>query len=605
MTHSKRNLDFDSKQANFRVFYASSATDSTFVVDNNDAAQSYTTISPLFPRTTVQRGEDRLIFTGLNIERDLNNGWKAKVDASLSSTKTLFTTKRGGLINATGETFPFFTYNENGILLTSPLGTTDFSDPNDYVARSYAQEVTNINDNELAFKADIEKDLGWNFLSKLKFGTRYRRRHRETLDRALADNGPYSEDRADTIEVNLATSGVATTTGASNFLNGNFTDGLFENVVFIDDLDEWFKISEEAGVDFSMADNVNSSFDVYENSFAAYTQFDLGGELFGAPVSGNVGVRFVHTEARVDGATQDFELITGDVRPNPSDGEITPFSVTNKYQNLLPSLNLRLKVSHNTYLRFAYSRTITRPQFIDFGGLQRTNASVTRAGNPNLDVAKSSNFDLGFEWYRGDASVLGITFFYKRLTDVISEVTFENYDRFGVTWDTFTTLENGGEGSFFGAEITAQQSLDFLPEPFDALSVVANFTIDKTIKYTEDGESAEFPGVSEFSFNSGLFYDNGGKFQSRLAYTFRDDYLFVRGDVFGNDQFVDQYGQLDFSLSYRIFEGVTLSGDIINVTNAKNQLYSSIGGNTGSVESSPTSYEIVGRRFVIGLRANF
>ncbi len=82
---------------------------------------------------------------------------------------------------------------------------------------------------------------------------------------------------------------------------------------------------------------------------------------------GNVGVRFVKTEARGSGQ---LVFSQGNFGPGaPADdvafanGASVETSGTNSYDDVLPSFNLRYKASDNFFLRFAVAKGIARPEF--------------------------------------------------------------------------------------------------------------------------------------------------------------------------------------------------------------------------------------------------
>ena len=106
------------------------------------------------------------------------------------------------------------------------------------------------------------------------------------------------------------------------------------------------------------------------------------------------------------------------------------------------------------------------------------------------------------------------------------------------------------------------------------------------------GEKIPFEGVSDLSYNITGYFERGA-FQARLAYSFRDDFVLIAGDVLGNNLFVDGYRQLDASLSYSRGEYAVFL-NIVNLTDEETLIYS-------DVEERPVSYSLVGRRVQLGL----
>src|SRR5262249_38248633 len=80
---------------------------------------------------------------------------------------------------------------------------------------------------------------------------------------------------------------------------------------------------------------------------------------------GNVGVRFVHTDASGKGLLVFSSGNLSNLAPADdvafANGASSPTEGGNTYDNWLPSLNLRYKANDNFYLRFAVGKGIMRP----------------------------------------------------------------------------------------------------------------------------------------------------------------------------------------------------------------------------------------------------
>ena len=89
-----------------------------------------------------------------------------------------------------------------------------------------------------------------------------------------------------------------------------------------------------------------------ETTWAGYVEGQFGFNL-GVPVDGNVGVRYVSTK------NHQRVYVASGTSFAPVEGEAS-------YDNWLPAANLRFKFTPSLFLRFGYSKAITRP---DFGNL--------------------------------------------------------------------------------------------------------------------------------------------------------------------------------------------------------------------------------------------
>ena len=127
--------------------------------------------------------------------------------------------------------------------------------------------------------------------------------------------------------------------------------------------------------------------------------------------------------------------------------------------------------------------------------------------------------------------------FYKRVDDFITDSIARNLEIAGVTWAEVKRPENQGEAEIFGFEAGYSHALTFLPAPFDGLGVILNLTaVDSELKL-KDGGKVPFPGVSELSINSAVYYDKG-PIQVRLAYSWRDEFLFDPAGIWATGGFI-------------------------------------------------------------------
>ncbi len=621
-TYSRRNLDYLGYQAVVQMDPAASSNgpiESTFVLTEDGNLQSYSGVFPTFFSSDTQQASDDILSIGANWEQTFSNGWNAILDASYASTTTDFSFQRSALRPPGNAGTNYNVLLQDGIIIPTSTDGTNFSDLSRYEDRGHQIRESDVTDSEFATRLDFSKEINGGFISKIKTGFRYRTRGRETSQGLFAGAAADANGNPVVLTATEASNrGVGFVTGAdiiggTDFLNGEYASGLYENFTWIEDSEAFRDILRENGAVFNVSNDLNNTFNVDESTIAVYGQADINGNVGGFPLTGNIGVRLVNTSLSVTGNTQGLDLIVENPNdPNPVTTivfteDIVPLDRETSYLSALPSANLKLQTGENTFLRAAYSRTITRPQFLDFGGysINATNRIVNRAGNPDLNPYESDNFDIGMEFYSGGTGAIGITFFYKRLTSFVTPVTLSDITDLGIEWQSYTTLGNQGEGSIAGTEISIQQQLKFLPDALDGLGVIANFTFADGNQNLNNGSPIPFPGVSDFSFNSALYFDNGGKFQARLAYTFRDQFLITAADVFNQELYNDDYGQLDASASFKFFKDFTIFAEAINLTNRSNRLFSSNVSDPAFNRERPVGIEFTGTRFSLGLRGSF
>ena len=100
------------------------------------------------------------------------------------------------------------------------------------------------------------------------------------------------------------------------------------------------------------------SFTVNEKTYGGFAMANFAGE----GLRGNFGVRIVQTKQTSDGWLVGVAPGTPGAQNNPF-GLIAPVSIDNDYTDVLPSVNLAFDMTDNLVLRFAASRTMSRPDY--------------------------------------------------------------------------------------------------------------------------------------------------------------------------------------------------------------------------------------------------
>ena len=360
---------------------------------------------------------------------------------------------------------------------------------------------------------------------------------------------------------------------------------------------------EQLAAQFPATQNKAQSYSVREETMAGYARADFGSG--DGRLAGNVGVRVVRTKQTSDGFAPDFSLIRFDQQGArtivPS---VTAVSVKQNYTNVLPSLNLRYKLTDNFDLRFGAARVLSRPTLSLLAPNTNINANVLTisGGNPTLKPFISDQLDLSAEWYFSRGALLSAAVFYKNVKNYIanssSSRTLSIQQVQGGTKDfVFTVLQpsNAGSPKIKGFEIGYQQPFSFLPAPLDGFGLIANYTYvqaDK-ISVSTGAAAVALPGVSKNNYNLVAYYEKG-PFGARLSYNFRDKFVVDPYSYFGDGQYTKSYAQLDFSSSLKLNDHVEIDLDVLNIGNTPLINVDRYGINRG--------YEDNGRRFTLGAR---
>jgi TonB-dependent receptor len=346
---------------------------------------------------------------------------------------------------------------------------------------------------------------------------------------------------------------------------------------------------------------------VTEKDTSFYFQFDFAKELFGMPLRGNVGMRYVKTEQSATG----YQAAGGG----------TAVTVDQTYEDWLPSMNLSLAVKPNFYVRFAAANVMARPSlgFLSPGGSISTTGNLTiTAGNPYLQPFRATTFDASFEYYFESGGLIGVGLFYKDIGTYVQQLrTNVPYNQTGLPLSLLppnftgeevfqvTTPVNTEGGPLKGFEINWQQPFTFLPGKWANFGTLFAYTrVYSKIDYVTSPTNQtiireDLIGLSPESW-SGTFYYDGPKFDARVSASYRSAFLQrVPGqnnnDVEGKNSTLN----VDFKLGYKLTEQLELTFEGTNLTDEFNDQF------IGRDRNSPVVYHHTGRQLMFGARFTY
>jgi TonB-dependent receptor len=406
-----------------------------------------------------------------------------------------------------------------------------------------------------------------------------------------------------------------------------------------------------------------------ETTKAAYLMLNFGGansNIFGINVVGNAGVRVVETGENSIGGVEfpaplnlsfakcGSPLSAGNV-VNPgcyvtpalaafANGGSGQNSYNAEHTNVLPSFNVRFGLDEKDFIRFAYSKAISRPDigllrnyvqintpFINTGPdspyvvynsptAAHIAANVvgynfvfnSTAGNAALRPESADQLDLSYERYFGPTSSVTLGVFWKKLSNTLSQAQFTRpFTNDGVTEEAQilgpVNVKDGGK--IEGAEFAYQTFFDFLPGLWSGLGMQANYTYVNQINIhntnlvdvgglTTGGlgaygagneavggvviDSHRLEGVSTNTFNLVGLYEKG-PIGFRLAYNWRSMYLTSNIDCcIGMPVFQKAAGFMDGSVRYSVDSHVELSFDVVNLLDTKIQYEQEVFGDSSA-----------------------
>lgn len=456
------------------------------------------------------------------------------------------------------------------------IGTSPFTNPENYAVGNVMDHITDSTGSLDAFRADAAYEVDTPWVEEIRAGFRVADRRQEHKWSAYNWNTVSAAwntvNQADSFQLNSG----PTFNADSSLRFPGYEPGFYESVSFGQDIlggglvgnqellfmnfdflenDDWVRrnfsaVGQEAAggtasaywnpICYREGEISGSCFtqgeivDVEENTKALYAMAMIGGDdakVFGYPVSGNVGLRYVEIENTSSGAINfpiAFDAGSLDCVANPvtnsqiiacatagavddqafssgsSASSVT--SSTNGYA--LPSANFRVELGEQTYLRMAASRALSKPDIgllknytqvrrtgitsldsvADGGNIVYDGAGnaidavysyAANSGNPRLKPIQATQFDVSLEHYFEPVGSLTAVLFYKELDDYIQNGTFiVPVTHNGVTRNIATTAPVNGDGaSLKGFELQFRRYFDdVLPAPFDGLGIEANYT---------------------------------------------------------------------------------------------------------------------------------
>ena len=549
---------------------------------------------------------------GINVEWKPVDTFKLKLDASRSKAErrgkenNLFTTIRRKNIDhwfdrRSGS--PIYEYG-----FTSPNYGNPATNPQGITAHYYIWGGgTDVDDKISEYRGDAE----WNATSNLTVFTGGMIANRKKT--LTADEMPFGEQCAYCGSDRVLPASLFSNTNR-NFFQGSGPDNIIRDWVIYNPQQMVGVIDQFAaqdGIAFNPAVfSASASSVVDEKVKIGYVMANFETMLGSMPLTINAGLRYENTDYTSSGASR--TIISArqrlDANGNPTGQNdivvsgIVPVSFRGKYDDWLPSLNVKLELTDELILRLAASKVMTRPTLTDLSPRQtiQTNPGneTIRRGNPDLQPFRAKQVEAGAEWYFADSSLLSFAAFYKKIDSFVTLITTpQQVDQ--VSFQV-TVPGNGKGATVKGFEVGYRQAFSGLPAPFDGLGVQTSFNYtDSNARYENAVANVSFglEGLSKYSYSLVGFYEKYGV-QARVAYTWRDKFLQVAVGRNGEPEFFNSYGQLDAGLSYEVTPNFTVFADAINLNDAKEFIY--------SVSQDRTKeYRRTGRRLSAGVRVRF
>jgi len=538
-----------------------------------------------------------------------------------------------------------FSYQLNGLNNPNLQFNQDFTDTNHMMvtsAESYPHIESNSSD---AIRVDFAYQLESEVFSSVEFGARASQRDYElgrgrflygTTDGNMR-NGQYItyagvDENGNPIEVERFQPFMLDSSNSSVTTIGGELSGM-PSFLSVDNnaiLNAWIP-----GVDRTPVRTWEHSWSmtqgnlVEEDVLAAYLQLNIDTELFGMPVTGNVGVRYVDSKQSSTGLVNvgagNGDVIADDTGATNSDWELK--KISESYTDLLPSFNLNFQVTDDDQLRFAYAKVMSRPEMptmansgnwrfdVDRDGDGRNYIGLDSSTSPKLRPFYAHQFDLSFEHYFTETDgAFVVALWYKDIENIVGNLTDKNYDFEAngfelptipddkleddsgnvLVWENgdYSHAENNADAGYMrGVEIGYTQTFSFLPGYWSGLGANINFSytdseIEKPSSVPgEDGAPGPIEGLSPRVLSATLFYDWDEKFSARLSGRYRSAYL-SRQIAIGSDQsaYFQEETIISAQVSYNFTENLQAVISADNITDEPNLSYFGDTTRTGTIQ---------------------
>ncbi|MGI1999018.1 TonB-dependent receptor [Shewanella frigidimarina] len=575
-------------------------------------------------RNDVNKRDAESLSIGWNNKFIINDNWNIEADIALSKAErtdigmeSYTGTGRGTGVGAVDDLG--FNYNGNGgynfthdlnyadpnvIKLGDPLG---WGSPLGANTQDGFINKPEIDDELKSFRLSAEYVFDSGAVRSVEFGV-----NRTNRDKSKLDKGYYltlagydgSDDYLETVPEQYLLS----PTSLDFFGMGDVLS--YDSLAFYND--GGYTETDVADVDLSRATN---SWAVSEEVSTFYVKTNLESELFGFPLTGNVGIQAVHTDQSSDGTVATVE--NGEVT-------LTPRTAGDSYLEWLPSMNLGFEVADGQMLRFAAARTLTRARMdkmnanVNFSYNQNPNDGVNwsgGAGNPELRPWLARQYDISYENYFSDQGYFSVAVFYKDLENYVYDQQ-TNFD--------FSTLlpqnpgdnpignvsqpQNGNGGYVQGIEASLSIDFGLFADSLTGFGTILSGSYnDSEVKETSDSDPTTLPGLSEKTFNATVYYENSG-FEARISSRYRSDFLGEVTKISLQRENVNIKAEtvVDAQIGYDFTEsgidalyGLSVQFQINNLTNEPFTSY------TGDDQRLVRDYQNYGRNFMLGANYKF
>ncbi|WP_315055837.1 outer membrane beta-barrel protein [Chryseobacterium indoltheticum] len=256
----------------------------------------------------------------------------------------------------------------------------------------------------------------------------------------------------------------------------------------------------------------------------------------------------------------------------------------NKNRDLfLPSLAVKKALNDRSNLRFAASKTVTRPVLIETMPIEYINPdNETIVGNANILNSENYNIDLKYEYFPTNKELIAVNLFAKRIDNPIERSFRTSGNSNGVA----ITFYNAKKADLLGLELEGVISLSRISEALSNFSLGANATfmytdverspeqlqLERPLGYSDDQlHKRGLQGAAPYTVNADLKYDfkkkNALSRTLSLVYNVSGSKIFAVGSS-GTDNFYERpFNQVDFVYQEQLTKNWNIKFGVQNILN--------------------------------------
>jgi hypothetical protein len=263
---------------------------------------------------------------------------------------------------------------------------------------------------------------------------------------------------------------------------------------------------------------------------------------------------------------------------NSMDDAGKPLNVNNPILSPLGFLNVGYHITEKQTLRFAYGRTVNRPEFRELAPFvfYDFKMDASKVGNPNLQTCTINNFDLRYEIYPRDGEMLSIGTFYKNFINPIETQIFVMTEQPGLGYTNAESAYNYGVEVEIRKSMQGVTSSNFLNRfslNLNASLIKSQVSYSDTVVLAQDSKRA-LQGQSPFIINAGLEYNHSeAGLQVSAGYNIFGERIYAVGSYLFPTIYELPRHALDVTVSKKLSKTTTLKVGVQDALNARYRFY--------------------------------